>query len=207
MFEKFYEFYKIDINENYGKKEKLSSIMKNVKGFKELFLNLQGRIFGKGEYRFYYFSEIDNWNKIIISLYPKFKNKLECFASDWLGRQFVIYKENFKTEKILMLDPASGDIFEIANDFVEFHENILLNNYDDCVAYNFFQEWLDSSVEEISRNQCVGYKKPLFLGGKEDIGNLEIVDMEVYWYLNIQLFEKTKIMKKGSKINKIEISK
>ncbi|MBQ6554892.1 MAG: DUF1851 domain-containing protein, partial [Firmicutes bacterium] len=37
------------------------------------------------------------------------------------------------------------------------------------------------------------YKVPLFLGGEDDIPNLELCDMEVYWGILSQL--KSKIMK------------
>ncbi|WP_434798222.1 T6SS immunity protein Tdi1 domain-containing protein [Terrisporobacter vanillatitrophus] len=33
----------------------------------------------------------------------------------------------------------------------------------------------------------MGYKVPLFLGGEDDISNLEEIDMEVYWSVTGQL--------------------
>jgi hypothetical protein len=33
---------------------------------------------------------------------------------------------------------------------------------------------------------------PLFLGGEDNIDNLELTDMEVYWYIIAQLISKTK---------------
>jgi hypothetical protein len=36
-------------------------------------------------------------------------------------------------------------------------------------------------------NECVGYRTPLFLGGSDDVANLEISDIDVYWTIMGQL--------------------
>ena len=38
-----------------------------------------------------------------------------------------------------------------------------------------------------SYKNCVGYKVPLFLGGKDAISNYEETDMEVYWSISAQI--------------------
>ena len=44
--------------------------------------------------------------------------------------------------------------------------------------------------DEIGLEDCVGYKIPLFLGGNDEISNLEITDMEIYWGICGQLITK-----------------
>ncbi|CAE6797130.1 hypothetical protein R75461_05007 [Paraburkholderia nemoris] len=36
-------------------------------------------------------------------------------------------------------------------------------------------------------SQCVGYKRPLFLGGADELHNLELTDLDVYWTLSSQM--------------------
>ena len=194
MFEKFYKFYKIS---NVGdltllKENLLSGFMENTVGFKEFMCNFQGTIFGRGEYRLHNIRDIGKWNDIVSDAFPEVKGKIECFGSDWLGRQFAIYNGIEENEKILMFEPGTGYILEIPCNFVDFHNDMLINNYDSCVAINFYQMWLQKNNNILSYNQCVGYKIPLFLGGEDNTDNLELTDMEVYWDISAQLIAKIK---------------
>ena len=33
----------------------------------------------------------------------------------------------------------------------------------------------------LKHSECVGYKVPIYLNGKDEVSNLEVSDMEVYW--------------------------
>ena len=64
----------------------------------------------------------------------------------------------------------------------EFHDSEIVECHEDCLASEFFQEWFLANDNYIlKKNECVGYKVPLFLNGEDEIENLEISDMEVYW--------------------------
>jgi hypothetical protein len=41
--------------------------------------------------------------------------------------------------------------------------------------------------------RCVATKVPFFLGGKDSVENLEIIDLEVYWSLSGQLRNGTRV--------------
>jgi hypothetical protein len=44
-----------------------------------------------------------------------------------------------------------------------------------------------ANTQPLDHNKCVGYKVPLFLGGEDEISNLDELDMEVYWSIIGQL--------------------
>ncbi len=54
--------------------------------------------------------------------------------------------------------------------------------------------------------ECVGYRKPLFLGGQDVIDNLEISDMEVYWSLCGQLLGRVRNLPNGARVGHLGIS-
>jgi hypothetical protein len=47
-------------------------------------------------------------------------------------------------------------------------------------------------VSSINYKECIGYKVPLFLGGKDTTDNFEIADLEVYWEITCQLYHQVK---------------
>lgn len=50
------------------------------------------------------------------------------------------------------------------------------------------EEWFEANNNFVLPiNKCVGYKVPLFLNGEDDIENLEVSDMEVYWEIMMPL--------------------
>lgn len=58
-----------------------------------------------------------------------------------------------------------------------------------ALAGSFFARWALANPEllPLDVTQCAGYKVPLFLGGKDVLENLEVIDLEVYWSLSGQL--------------------
>jgi hypothetical protein len=52
---------------------------------------------------------------------------------------------------------------------------------------------------------CIGYKKPLFLGGVDWIENLETIDMDVYWTVTAPIIAKAIQVGIGGVIGRIEI--
>ena len=63
-----------------------------------------------------------------------------------------------------------------------------LGEHDACLASEFFNEWFEANGNFVlPHNKCVGYKVPLFLNGEDDIENLEVSDMEVYWEIMMPL--------------------
>ncbi|MEM6296817.1 MAG: T6SS immunity protein Tdi1 domain-containing protein, partial [Myxococcota bacterium] len=53
--------------------------------------------------------------------------------------------------------------------------------------------------------QCVGYEKPLYLGGEDEVSNLQMEDMSVCWSISAQLLARTRGLPVGTRIKKVSI--
>ncbi len=148
-----------------------------------------GETFNNGLYRIHKESNIEKWNQNIFEMYPNFRNTICCFGYDWLGRQFATC--NYSNDIVLMFEPGTGEVLEIPCNIIEFHEIEIVEHSDAALASMFFDEWIKfSSGSFITFDQCIGYKIPLFLGGEDSVENLELIDLDVYWNLCLQLKSK-----------------
>lgn len=172
MFNKFYDFA--------GLKDE-----KTVTGISEFMNIFSGRTFLNGLYRIHNAEDVEKWNEILKKSFPKFQNDIQVFGYDWLGRNFAL---DMKRDVVLIFEPGTGEILNTQEKFVNFHNNEIPQYHDACLASNFFDEWFKANNNFIlPHNKCVGYKVPLFLNGDDDIENLEISDMEVYWEIMMLL--------------------
>ena len=91
-----------------------------------------------------------------------------------------------------MFEPGTGEILEIPVPFALIHDEELVDYSNEALASEFFASYLASGGEAPDLRQCVGYRTPLFLGGEDDLPNLELIDTDVYWHLVGQLILRTK---------------
>ena len=82
-----------------------------------------------------------------------------------------------------MFEIGTADVLKIPCNFVEFHNQEIPLYNEACLASKFFNEWKETHKQTLEHNKCAGYKIPLFLGGKDEVSNLELSDMEVYWFI------------------------
>jgi type VI secretion system (T6SS) immunity protein Tdi1 len=122
---------------------------------------------------------------LVAEVFPEFVGSARPFAYDWLGRQFAHDRDRVVEGEalVLLLEPGTGAALEIPMSFARFHEEELVNDAEATLAQSFFEEWSASAGARlpVGRNECVGYRIPLFLGGTDTIDNLEMVDIDVYW--------------------------
>lgn len=207
MFEKFNEFFSIkNIIEKEIKLGDLRTV--DVNGFQEFFSKYEGKSLGEGIYRIHKYKNIVKWNNIISNCFPKYNNKIYCFGYDWLGRQFALDFNNiFKNEpQILMFEPGTGCVLNIPCDFIKFHENEITTYSESCLSSDFFKIWIKNNNYNLKLNECAAYRIPLFLGGKDELENIVISDIELYWEICTQLINETKNLPLGTVINNIEIN-
>ena len=184
MFEKFLSSYDIlRKSHNEIDKDILKGISIYAHGFTELMTQCAGSTFGGGIYRLHSVQDIIKWTQIVEDSFLTYKNRLVCFGFDWLGRHFALDKGRIENNQmlILLIEPGTGEAFEIPANFKNFHNNELVDYQNDALSYNFYNEWLESTGLIPDHQQCIGYKIPLFLGGNDTIENLELIDMDVYW--------------------------
>lgn len=183
--------------------DELKNLVNNSIGSLEFLQNYSGTTFNDGLYRIHKTEEIDKWNAIIGEVFPELSKLIVCFGYDWLGRHFALDLRRKKNGEplIIMLEPGTGDALEIPRTFSTFHEKELIGYQDDALAVKFFNKWTrESGNKSLLINQCVGYKVPLFLGGRDTIENLEVSDMEVYWDICGQLLNKVRNLPPGTPV-------
>jgi hypothetical protein len=61
-------------------------------------------------------------------------------------------------------------------------------------------------IQKIPYQECVGYRVPLFLNGKDAVSNQELIDTEVYWETQCQLYNQIKKLPDGTKIGSVKIN-
>ncbi|MFM2591776.1 T6SS immunity protein Tdi1 domain-containing protein [Vibrio harveyi] len=206
MFESFLSKFKKDELKG-GEQASSFNFPINTVGLEDFFSSYSGSSFNQGLYRFHSFENISKWNKIVSEAFPSFSQRIFCFGYDWLGRQFALDLGRSEAGEplVFMFEPGTGEALEIPVNFAQFHEDELVNYTNEALAVEFFSEWLATGNEPPASSQCVGYKKPLFLGGADIVANLELIDLEVYWGISGQLLEKVRGLPPGTPISNITI--
>jgi hypothetical protein len=202
MFDLFLEHYKPDsqIIEIQSKK----SISKVDKKIKVIIDQFNGFSFNRGIFRICNNTNTSLFTELAEEYFPKLKNKIKVFAFDWLGRFFAL--ETKKVNSILLIEPGAGDALEIPSNIDNFFNSILIQNENEALAKSFYSEWLETNNNDLHYSDCIGYKIPLFLGGEDEVTNLETINTEVYFSICSQLWNKTRQLNKGQTINNISIS-
>jgi len=205
MFEDFLANYavtsSVDNTHSYGGTAKLeNALVETIKA-------LGGKSFNNGIYRVCNFEKVEALTSLGEEYFPKLKGKIQVFGYDWLGRLFALDQTsgNRLDSEIVLIEPGAGDALEIPVNIVNFHNSILVGNAEEALAKSFFSEWSSVSQIKPGLSECIGYKLPLFLGGKDETINLEIADLEVYISICSQLWNKTRTLKPGQTIRSIRI--
>lgn len=140
-----------------------------------------GKQFGNGMFNVFWEKDMQQWRDNVCMAYPMIEGEIEVFGYDWLGNCFGICKNENEDEQVYLYEIGTGEILIVANSFEEFINEEIPNNTQACLAEKFYEEWLDSSGIEVKYDKCIGYKIPLFMGGEDNINNLEENDLDVYW--------------------------
>lgn len=201
MFEVFQQNFPLDhgrVSEGEG-----VAVESDMLAFNELIGRFGGASFRRGLYRVIRATDLDEWKARVSLGFPEFAGRITCFGYDWLGRVFAVDTQRFKRGQhgVVMFEPGTGEALEIPSSLQAFHDDELIKFGDAALAIDFHQRWLASGGTEPGHTKCVGYRKPLFLGGADELENLELSDLDVYWHLMGQLFVKTKGVPQGTPVS------
>ncbi|WP_426297760.1 T6SS immunity protein Tdi1 domain-containing protein [Arthrobacter sp. R-11] len=178
-----------------------------VEGYAEFAAEFSGASFGNGLYRVHDDRSGPLAFTLIANEFPDFASRVCPVGYDWLGRQFAVDSGRLTAgqPQILLLEPGTGEALEIPVPFTGLHEEELIEYPDAALASDFFDVWsaANAGALPLRRDQCVGYRVPLFLGGGDVVENLEVSDMEVYWSICGQLRQGTSTLPPGTSINEI----
>jgi hypothetical protein len=167
-----------------------------------------GTSFNRGIYRLVYSEDLPKWTLIAESAFPEFAGRLIPFGFDWLGRMFALDHQRHidGVPAVNLLEPGTGEVLMTPCTAESFHEVELIEYCEAALAKSFFESWLNAGGCPPMSTQCVGYRKPLFLGGSDTVSNLELTDLTVYWGIAEQLLQKTRGLPIGTVIGGVEIS-
>lgn len=168
---------------------------------------LAGSSVGGGLYRFHDEQSGPAAKSWIDGAFPRFTGRAVPFASDWLGRQFAVdlARGEVSRRHLLLMDAGANEVLEIPVGLAEFHNVELVDFADAAVAAGFFAQWQARTTASVAFSQCVGYRVPLFLGGIDDVNNLESIDTGLYWAVCAQLIAGTLDLPAGATIANVRI--
>lgn len=164
-----------------------------------------GQSFEAGLYRVHTPSSARSSDVMVRAAFPEFAGRLACFGYDWLGRQFATDTARGSGEdpEVLLFEPGTGEALEIPVPFSRFHDEELVDYAEEALARSFFDEWRRSGGRTPDLSECIGYRRPLFLGGEDAVPNLEVSDLDVYWAIMGQLRLQAKGLPEGALISRV----
>ena len=141
-----------------------------------------GMCFGKGLFNVIERGDIGYWEDNVTRAFPEYRNKFRLFGYDWMGRCFAVDISNEDEEKILIFDPGTLEVSDVPLSFMDFVNKAIPMNTNECLMSDNFIQWYNTEQgTELEYMQCVGYQRPLFLGGEEEPENLQLDDLDEYW--------------------------
>ncbi len=169
-----------------------------------------GKTFGGGILRLYNLQGVAGITDRLLGQFPSLRDRIFVFGCDWHGRQLCVCSSSPKdsVSGVLMLEPSAGNFFIIPVQIRDFFDREITAHTQDILAESYWHQWRNSPAgRDLLPNECVGDRVPLFLGGKDEISNLEIGDMAVYLETCAQLWNQVKNLPAGTKISGIDISR
>lgn len=162
-------------------------------GITDLFAKYAGATFNQGIYRLFPVDQLRKWNGIVSEMFPHLQGKILVFGSDWRGQVYALNAARKENDQYLvqLLDPASKESLNIPATFEGFHNVELVEYPGDSLQVELYQAWVENKKVVPQPHECVGYIKPLRLGGEDSMSNQEITDMEVYWSFSTQIWQQT----------------
>jgi hypothetical protein len=150
-----------------------------------LFSQWEGVTFEHGLYRVHTAASAAAAKKMADEMFTGIDDYHFFFAVDWKGRQYAWCTD---VKSVAIYEPAYGEAFDPEASIAEFHNHSLLEADREILCPAEFEQWRAASgVTDLPFDKCVGLTQPLFLGGTEDLDNMEMSDIGVYWSFTAQL--------------------
>ena len=210
MFERFLDEFRVLPPEQVVGRAWREDRLLAVDGYSALAHRFAGCAFENGLYRLHDAASGPGALALISEVFPEFAPRARPFGYDWLGRQFAIDSDRHEAEQplVLLLEPGTEEALEIPLTFGAFHDEELVDYRDAALASELFATWARDHDAELplDRGDCVGYRVPLFLGGRDTVDNLEVIDLDVYWTTCAQLRSGTSQLPRGMSIKDVSSS-
>lgn len=149
---------------------------------------LGGVTLDDGFYRFHGEASARRSEQACAALIGGFEGRFRCFAVDWLGRELAVDTRPGRRQEVIIVDPGAAEYLTTSTVLDDWHDAVA-DPEADPLAWTFYQEWraANPSFRDLAFDQAIGYRVPLFLGGEDEVANLEVTDREVYFEVCTQL--------------------
>ncbi|MFE2580324.1 T6SS immunity protein Tdi1 domain-containing protein [Streptomyces sp. NPDC059378] len=147
-----------------------------------------GVTLARGFYRFHTADSAVAANAACAELIRGFAGRYHAFAFDWLGRELAVDVRAGQADgAVIVVDPGGAEYLESDLPLSAWHD--VVAGEEDLLAYRFYMAWRATNPEvgDLGFDQVIGYKHPLFLGGADEVENLELSDRDVYFSLCTQI--------------------
>lgn len=180
----------------------LEGYIPDLPGLAQFFAEYAGSSFEDGLYRVMRPADLAGWQERIELAFPEFADRVICFAYDWAGSIFALDTERLEGGQagVLLFEPGTGEALRIPSNLHTFHNSGLIEFGEAALSISFYEQWRASDGDAPAYDQCIGYRKPLFLGGVDEVENLELSDLDVYWHIMGQLIEQTRGLPPGTSV-------
>lgn len=204
-FEKFLNAYNCTEDRTPGSPPKIKGTVGEVVA--KVIAGLGGKTFEEGLYRVLRGDEVIEATQAAWAIFPQHAKTIVVFGYDWQGRQFAADAKRMSDglPQVLLLDVSYGEVFEVPCDPITFHNTEAVEYPDDTLGRAGFQEWKASNPTAIQHSECVGYEVSPFLGGEDDMENMEVSDLSVYWHLCGEIRSQIEDLDDGDEISDISI--
>jgi hypothetical protein len=171
---------------------------------REIVGTLGGVSLAGGLYRVFPAGSIASWTTVPAAAFPMYTDRAVVFGADWLGRLFAADSSRVTGSfpQVLMFDLGAREVLEIPCTVATMHVSEMLQAPDALLALPFYKDWRSISGDQLplGLGECVGYQIPLWLGGADEVSNLERTDMDGYWSLVGQMKAQTTGLPAGTPI-------
>jgi hypothetical protein len=170
---------------------------------------LGGASFANGAYVLYTFDEMQRFSSYAWNTFAELKGQALCFGRSWIGDQFAVHlrelDETSGEPLVVMAGCGSGASKTSVFDFRSFHNEALVDEPDELLFASMYDQWCNANGPIVDRTKCASWKVPLVLGGKNEVDNLDLADVDVHLAITGQIIEKTRDPPPGTPISSVDI--
>lgn len=169
-----------------------------------------GKSFNNGLFRVHRWEDLARWKELVTEAWPEAESHVSCLGSSAFGDQFLVTSRPAPrlgiNNNALIAQIDMDSVLYTDMEFTDFCEHEIVDHPEAALTADNYRAWLASGGPAPRHHQCIGMKKPMFLGGADDLGsNCEIIDMEVHWAVTAPLARAARGLPEGTRIGKITV--
>lgn len=203
------------LNKNNGRPESLDAFceffgvppvgLDRADPYEAVIASLGGRSFGRGAFKVFCASDLSKWDEIAKALFTALEDELKVFGYDWMGRIFGLdMREGPDFGTVVLMDASIVRYYSTGRGLLGFLNEEIPCHSEACLEMRAYEEWV-ASHGTVPLLECAGYRVPMFLGGNEEVSNMGLLDMEVYWDITTQLWQLARELPDGTKIGNVTL--